>query len=88
MIVEVRGRGGAPPYVAEWDDGHASTFYPSSDAVIERHPAHPSPARGERGTFVPGPDAGGEVEWNRAREVERKGTEKWETTHRPSRNAA
>ncbi|GGV40851.1 hypothetical protein GCM10010182_76850 [Actinomadura cremea] len=39
MIVEVNGPDGAPPYVVEWDDGHTSTYFPSSDAVIERHPA-------------------------------------------------
>lgn len=42
LITEVHGRDGAPPYVLEWDDGHTSTFYPSSDAVIERHPARTS----------------------------------------------
>ncbi|WP_279510090.1 DUF1918 domain-containing protein [Actinomadura sp. 7K507] len=39
LITEVHGRDGAPPYVVEWDDGHTSTYYPSSDALIEEHPA-------------------------------------------------
>lgn len=39
LIHEVHGHNGAPPYVVEWDDGHVSTFFPSSDAVIEQHPA-------------------------------------------------
>ncbi|WP_396451967.1 DUF1918 domain-containing protein [Actinomadura sp.] len=43
LITEVHGKDGAPPYVVEWDDGHTSTFYPSSDAVIEHRPATRSP---------------------------------------------
>lgn len=39
LILEVHGEYGAPPYVVEWDDGHISTFFPASDAVIEQHPA-------------------------------------------------
>lgn len=43
LITEVHGKDGEPPYVVEWDDGHTSTFYPSSDAVIEQHPVIRSP---------------------------------------------
>lgn len=35
-ILEVRGGEGAPPYVVRWDrDGHESTFYPGTDAIIQ-----------------------------------------------------
>ncbi|MEV0029428.1 DUF1918 domain-containing protein [Nocardia sp. NPDC050793] len=34
-IVEVRGDGGAPPYVVRFTDGHESLVYPGPDAVIE-----------------------------------------------------
>lgn len=35
-ILEVHGEDGAPPYVVRWvNDGHESTFYPGTDAVIE-----------------------------------------------------
>lgn len=37
VIIEVRGRDGAPPYVVRWDDGHESMFFPSCDTVVE-HP--------------------------------------------------
>ncbi|MFB4298513.1 DUF1918 domain-containing protein [Actinomadura sp. NTSP31] len=37
VVLEVHGRDGEPPYVVEWDDGHRGTYYPASDAVIERH---------------------------------------------------
>ena len=37
-VLEVRGDDGAPPYVVRWaSDGHESTFYPGTDAVIERY---------------------------------------------------
>ena len=37
-ILEVRGDDGAPPYVVRWvRDGHESTFYPGTDAVIEHY---------------------------------------------------
>ncbi|MFD0899220.1 DUF1918 domain-containing protein [Actinomadura sediminis] len=45
LITEVHGRDGAPPYVVEWDDGHTSTYFPSADAVVERHPAPHSHSR-------------------------------------------
>ncbi|GGQ11171.1 hypothetical protein BKA00_005146 [Actinomadura coerulea] len=38
-ILEVHGRDGAPPYLVRWDDGHESTFFPSSDSTIEHQPA-------------------------------------------------
>lgn len=40
-ILEVVGIDGAPPYLIRWQDGHESTYFPSSDNQIE-HP-HPQP---------------------------------------------
>ncbi|MEU9020376.1 DUF1918 domain-containing protein [Actinomadura sp. NPDC048394] len=37
LILDVLGHDGEPPYVVRWDDGHESTYYPASDAVIEQH---------------------------------------------------
>ena len=35
-ILEVRGEGGAPPFLVRWsDDGRVSLFYPGSDAHVE-----------------------------------------------------
>ena len=43
-ILEVHGDAGAPPYVVRWDtDGHESTLYPGTDAIIE-HFAEPAAA--------------------------------------------
>jgi len=39
VIIEVHGGGGAPPYLVRWDDGHDSVFMPSSDSLVEHHPA-------------------------------------------------
>jgi Domain of unknown function (DUF1918) len=42
-VVEVRGQGGGPPYVVQWDpDGHTGVFHPAagSCAVV------PEPANG------------------------------------------
>lgn len=41
VIVEVHGANGGPPYVVRWSDGHESSLFPSSDAVVEhiRQPA-------------------------------------------------
>ncbi|MCD6641140.1 MAG: DUF1918 domain-containing protein [Nocardioides sp.] len=33
-IVEVRGEGGAPPYVVRWTDGHEGLVYPGDDAHV------------------------------------------------------
>lgn len=33
-ILEIHGEDGAPPYVVRWADGHESTFYPGTDALI------------------------------------------------------
>lgn len=34
-ILEVKGPGGAPPYVVRWsDDGHTSLLFPSADAYV------------------------------------------------------
>lgn len=39
VILEVHGQDGAPPYLVRWADGHETVFFPSSDTVIEHHPA-------------------------------------------------
>lgn len=41
-IIEVHGADGAPPYLVRWSDGHKSTFFPSSDTIVEHHPAQHS----------------------------------------------
>jgi hypothetical protein len=39
-IVQVRGTGGAPPYLIQWDDvASPSLLYPGPDAAV-RHPAN------------------------------------------------
>jgi hypothetical protein len=38
-IIEVHGENGAPPYLIRWRDEHESLFFPSSDTVVEHHPA-------------------------------------------------
>ncbi len=38
VITEVRGEEGAPPYLVRWSDGHESSFFPSSDTVVEHVP--------------------------------------------------
>jgi hypothetical protein len=35
QIIEVEGTDGAPPYLVRWQDGHVTTFFPSSDTAIE-----------------------------------------------------
>jgi hypothetical protein len=35
-IVEVKGTGGAPPYLVRFDDGHTGLVFPGPDAVVER----------------------------------------------------
>jgi hypothetical protein len=44
VITEVRGKDGGPPYLVRWSDGHESSFFPSSDTVVEHVPR---PARGQ-----------------------------------------
>jgi hypothetical protein len=34
-IVEIRGLGGAPPYLVRRDDGHESLVFPGADASVE-----------------------------------------------------
>ncbi|HZX98413.1 MAG TPA: DUF1918 domain-containing protein [Dermatophilaceae bacterium] len=36
-IIEIRGPGGAPPYLVRRDDGHESLVFPGTDASVE-HP--------------------------------------------------
>jgi hypothetical protein len=36
VIVEVRGKGGAPPYLVHFDDGHETIMYPGGDFAVER----------------------------------------------------
>lgn len=38
-IIEVHGQDGNPPYLVRWRDGHESVFFPSSDTLVEHHPA-------------------------------------------------
>jgi hypothetical protein len=38
VITEVHGADEAPPYVVRWEDGHESSFFPSSDAVVRHIP--------------------------------------------------
>jgi hypothetical protein len=38
VITGVRGEDDGPPYLVRWDDGHESTFFPSSDTVVEHIP--------------------------------------------------
>ena len=33
-VIEVRGEGGAPPYVVRWSDGHEGLTFPGPDAHI------------------------------------------------------
>jgi hypothetical protein len=41
-ILEVHGDDGAPPYVVRWaSDGHQSTFFPGTDAVIQHFEHEP-----------------------------------------------
>lgn len=35
VITQVHGAEGAPPYVVRWSDGHESSFFPSSDTLVE-----------------------------------------------------
>jgi hypothetical protein len=35
-IVEIRGQGGAPPYLVRFPDGHESLVFPGPDCVVER----------------------------------------------------
>ena len=34
-IVEIRGPGGAPPYLVRRDDGHEALVFPGADASVE-----------------------------------------------------
>jgi hypothetical protein len=36
-IIEIRGPGGAPPYLVRRDDGHEALVFPGADASVE-HP--------------------------------------------------
>ena len=38
-IIEIRGPGGAPPYLVRRDDGHEALVFPGADASVE-HPAN------------------------------------------------
>jgi hypothetical protein len=37
QIIEIRGPGGAPPYLVRRDDGHEALVFPGADASVE-HP--------------------------------------------------
>jgi Domain of unknown function (DUF1918) len=45
-IIEIHGDEGAPPYLVRWGDGHQSVFFPTSDAIVEHHPAQPASEAG------------------------------------------
>ena len=45
VIVEVRGEGGAPPYLVRYPDGHESLVVPGSDSVVEHPPSGPRLSR-------------------------------------------
>jgi hypothetical protein len=35
-VLEVHGTDGEPPWVVRWDDnGHASTFFPGTDCIVQ-----------------------------------------------------
>jgi hypothetical protein len=34
-IIEVKGIGGAPPYLVRFEDGHTGLVFPGPDAVVE-----------------------------------------------------
>ena len=34
-IIEIRGQGGAPPWLVRWQDSRESVFFPSADTVVE-----------------------------------------------------
>ncbi len=38
-IIEVHGENGSPPYLVRWRDDRESIFFPSSDSIVEHHPA-------------------------------------------------
>jgi Domain of unknown function (DUF1918) len=46
VITEVHGANGAPPYLVRWGDGRETSFFPSSDALVEHVslPAKPGQA--------------------------------------------
>ncbi len=35
VIIEVHGKGGEPPFLVRWSDGHEGLVFPGSDAVVE-----------------------------------------------------
>jgi hypothetical protein len=35
VILEVRGQGGAPPYLVRFDDGHETVMYPGGDFAVD-----------------------------------------------------
>jgi Domain of unknown function (DUF1918) len=35
VIIEIHGEDGTPPYLVRWSDGHESSFFPSSDTMVE-----------------------------------------------------
>jgi hypothetical protein len=35
VIIEIRGEAGGPPYLVRWNDGHESSFYPTTGTVAE-----------------------------------------------------
>ena len=37
-VIEVHGEDNGPPYLVRWDDGHETSFYPTSGTVAEHAP--------------------------------------------------
>jgi hypothetical protein len=64
VIVEVHGANGQPPYLVRWSDGHESSFFPSSDAVLNG--AKDSYGFGVFAAFIVPMGDGGEVAWSAA----------------------
>ena len=42
-IIEIHGPDGTPPYLVHWRDDRQTVLYPSSDTIIEHHPAARAP---------------------------------------------
>ena len=34
IIIEIKGPGGGPPYIVQFDDGHKGLVFPGPDAVV------------------------------------------------------
>lgn len=41
-VIDIRGDGGAPPYVVRWEDGHESVCFPGAESRVS-HEGHLDP---------------------------------------------